>query len=311
MSLDLSFENDRGQVGIGTLIVFIAMVLVAAIAAGVLINTAGFLQETAEDTGDESQSEVTDRVDVSSIVGSLDDIPTEEDTDTEDGIDLGDTATLGVDDNLSSVVDDEDAAFTDRFVTELTELEFDDSGNLGDLDEDNFEATDGDLEYDGTEGDIDIESEDEIDEIDYDFFGEAPETGVVNLTATVNPQAGAGPIDLDEMTIDYLDEAGGVSETIVSEEAADADDSPTFAVEGVVGVGDNNVLVDRGDTAEISITLDANNGEDAIGEELYALFEGDDAELTFQAAGGGDTFATLEVPQLIDGDDGQDIVDLT
>ena len=62
-------ENDRGQVGIGTLIVFIAMVLVAAIAAGVLINTAGFLQSQAEATGQESTDLVSERIDVTSTVG--------------------------------------------------------------------------------------------------------------------------------------------------------------------------------------------------------------------------------------------------
>ena len=62
-------DNDRGQVGIGTLIVFIAMVLVAAIAAGVLINTAGLLQSQAEATGEESAEQVSDRVVVSTVVG--------------------------------------------------------------------------------------------------------------------------------------------------------------------------------------------------------------------------------------------------
>ena len=62
--LELFNQDERGQVGIGTLIVFIAMVLVAAIAAGVLVNTAGFLQATAEDAGQESVDKVTNRVEV-------------------------------------------------------------------------------------------------------------------------------------------------------------------------------------------------------------------------------------------------------
>ena len=67
--------NERAQVGIGTLIVFIAMVLVAAIAAGVLINTAGFLQSSAEESGQQAAEQVTNRlVEVSSVgqVGSVD-----------------------------------------------------------------------------------------------------------------------------------------------------------------------------------------------------------------------------------------------
>ncbi|MDL0124557.1 flagellin [Halobacterium salinarum] len=63
--------DERGQVGIGTLIVFIAMVLVAAIAAGVLINTAGFLQSKSQATGEEASSQVSNRISVVSAYGNV------------------------------------------------------------------------------------------------------------------------------------------------------------------------------------------------------------------------------------------------
>jgi len=47
------------------------MILIAAVAAGVLINTAGLLQVQGEATGEESQSQVSDRLVVQSATGNV------------------------------------------------------------------------------------------------------------------------------------------------------------------------------------------------------------------------------------------------
>jgi len=61
--------DDIGDMGIGAMIVFIAMVLVAGIAASVLIQTANRLEIQAMITGQETIGEVATGVGVSTIVG--------------------------------------------------------------------------------------------------------------------------------------------------------------------------------------------------------------------------------------------------
>ena len=56
--------NSRAEMGIGTLIIFIALLLVAAVAAGVLIQSAGSLQEKALSTGDQAKGQIATNVKV-------------------------------------------------------------------------------------------------------------------------------------------------------------------------------------------------------------------------------------------------------
>jgi len=65
--------EEEGEMGVGTLLIFIAMILVAAVAAGVLVQTAYKLQSQAETTGNEAIQEVATGLKVVAAWGEVTD----------------------------------------------------------------------------------------------------------------------------------------------------------------------------------------------------------------------------------------------
>ncbi|MBW2982677.1 hypothetical protein KY327_00060 [Candidatus Woesearchaeota archaeon] len=68
----MAFHNKKGIMGIGTLIIFIATILVAAVAAAVLISTSNVLQQRSLLVGQEARKSITNAVDVVSILAASD-----------------------------------------------------------------------------------------------------------------------------------------------------------------------------------------------------------------------------------------------
>jgi flagellin FlaB len=55
-------KNESGAIGIGAMIIFIALILVAAVASTIIIKTAEELQQRAEATGDDTRDEISGKI---------------------------------------------------------------------------------------------------------------------------------------------------------------------------------------------------------------------------------------------------------
>lgn len=66
-AFDRRSDSESGSIGIGAMIVFIALILVAAVASTIIIKTAEELQQNAENTSSDTRDQISGKVSVSDV----------------------------------------------------------------------------------------------------------------------------------------------------------------------------------------------------------------------------------------------------
>ncbi|WP_435161197.1 archaellin/type IV pilin N-terminal domain-containing protein [Halorubrum sp. SY-15] len=311
----ITTPEERGQVGIGTLIVFIAMVLVAAIAAGVLINTAGFLQTQAEATGEDSTALVSERINVNSEVGIV-----ASGADTLDELRIAVTGAPGADqidlaETTLQVVGpggQENLVFTDARILGVGPYE---NGTINETRE--FDVEIGDInQLDGMESDdrrLRVIVEDGNTPIANGTFDDdnITDDGIQNINITdINPNSTGDTITASSnITIklynssspeDETTEVANITVTVDGEDSAAAlfESSQLGANEFAVRPTDGDTFVDEPVLSEeTDYTLVVNPDEGAF-DDGTAFGQGDDATIDIVSPAGATTRIELNAPDL-------------
>ena len=317
-------DDRRGQVGIGTLIVFIAMVLVAAIAAGVLINTAGFLQNQAENTGTESTEQVADNLNVITEVGEVN---------YDDNINelrVGVQPASGADDiNLAELTVQyvSDGEFENLVVGPTTEGDsLDDSQATGDTAPNSiFLSTDTDqatyrINVITAENEGDVVMTDSADRYELviplgvtsENFGETAgstvTTTAVDGTDFSTPLSSSDTVNLDEddtLTEIVAVTGNGGSGSDLTDDFVISDPDPSGSGPVIEYVGSSNY-----DNGNLEVEYETLATESLDQASLQPLDEGEEVELTITTEGGAQTVAFLQVPDSLSGDDAGTTVNL-
>ncbi|SDR38429.1 archaellin/type IV pilin N-terminal domain-containing protein [Natronobacterium texcoconense] len=307
-------EEERGQVGIGTLIVFIAMVLVAAIAAGVLINTAGLLQSQAVATGEESTAQVSNVVEVNSATGQVvdpdwneedtfDDVTFEFNTDID--VEGADVVEVTLEDVDEEVIDGEDGTEialdgdgTDTIdnvndVTGVTEVTVDfDADDESIVDEESIELRVTESHIDEHEDGLPITIEDDgDDEISLTAPDNLVNDGVYDEVRSASIMVSLGPgadaVDLSSATFEFI------GDQTVRGQPHELND---LTIQDLDGESVDNQVLESDENLQVHIDLASDD------DGFNTIEAGDSAEFQITTADGAQTIEVLMAPSTLTDD---------